>query len=225
MRNKKKALLVAAAMVLVCGISVTGTLSFLKADTKTAVTNTFLASGGGKLIEDGGKFELKEHQVKQNADGTYTLSTTKEVTSNEYKVLPETNLLKDPFIRIQGKTEAPAYLYVEVIDNFDKTGLKYDMEECWKDLKMQGANGGDLYVYRMADANGKVKNAILIGAEGEPGEVPILVDNTITVGDKIKIPSEGITLEFYGYLAQASAGTDAATAYTNCFGVYEQPAN
>ncbi|MBR4866377.1 MAG: hypothetical protein IKU11_06795, partial [Clostridia bacterium] len=43
--KKKRTFLVALAMVLVCILSITGTLAFLQANT-TTVTNTFIAAGG-----------------------------------------------------------------------------------------------------------------------------------------------------------------------------------
>ena len=48
---KKKLLLAALALVLVIAMTVAGTLAFLKEES-ASVTNTFIAAGGGQLIDD-----------------------------------------------------------------------------------------------------------------------------------------------------------------------------
>ena len=50
--NKKRTLLTVVALILVCVLSVMGTLAYLEAKT-TTVTNTFVAAGGpGPFIDD-----------------------------------------------------------------------------------------------------------------------------------------------------------------------------
>lgn len=207
--SKKKTLLTILAVVLVCCIAVAGTLAVLTMATTEPVKNTFIAAGGGKLAAG---LELKEHGIDTNADGSYKLNTT-EVTTNKYEVLPGVDLPKDPFVRIADKTNAPAYLYVEVVDGLD-ANMTYKLTSEWTLLSgVTGANGGAVYVYK----NGE----ILTKTTAPTGNIYILEDNKITVGDNVEALSEegdtGVDLVFYGYLAQASAGNNAAAAYNTCF--------
>lgn len=138
--NKKRIFLTVLALVLVCALSIMGTLAFLKANT-TTVTNTFVAAGGtGPFIDEikdpttqeviGLKFAIKEYDVDVAASGKYTL-TEDEVDGIDYeKVMPGTTLPKEAFVKlsrtatqitIDGETTstkeidpAPAYLYLEV---------------------------------------------------------------------------------------------------------------
>ena len=133
--SKKKTLLTILAVMLVCCIAVTGTLAVLFAKTSEPVVNTFTAAGDGKLFT--GEFTLKEHIAEQQKNGSYTLTketTNNTVTGNHYDVLPRTDLPKDPFITITGKTNAPAYLYVEVVDGLP-AGMHYNMASCWTRLE------------------------------------------------------------------------------------------
>lgn len=221
--SKKKTLLTILAVVLVCCIAVTGTLAYLTEKVNTPVVNTFTAAGDGKLIKDDDKddtngkegFFLKESEVEQKANGSYDYKLVNgekvEVDKNSYKVLPGTNLPKDPYIRIVGKTEVPAYLYVEVVDGLANSGLSYTMATCWTKLTgVTGNNGGQIYVYN----NGELVTDETIALS----QISLLAGNQITVGDDVKITgTNGIQLSFYSYLAQASAGTDATTAFNACF--------
>lgn len=218
----KKLLLAALALVLVCTIAITGTLAFLTEKTED-VRNTFVAAGGGQLIDDpdpddptpddpydDNGFYLLEHAVEADVLGAYTL-TDEIVDGNEYKVLPGVDLPKDPYLNIIGKTEVAAYLYVEIVDGLgEDSPLSYEPASCWKDTGLTGSNGGKIYVY--VDANDA---AILVK---EDIKVEILKDNMIAVADDADLGDAELALDFYGYLAQASAGEDAAAAFAACFG-------
>lgn len=217
--SKKKTLLTILAVVLVCCIAVTGTLAYLTATSNggNAVVNTFTAAGGGNLIDpdDGddsnGKegFFLKEVKVEANDKLEYSFVEGVEVDKNEYKAQPSTDLPKDPYVRIVGKTAVPAYLYVEVVDGLSGSGLGYTMASCW--TKLDGVTGstygGQIYVYN---------NGELVTDSTDLSQIHLLDGNKITVGDSVTIDSE-IALSFYGYLAQATAGADAAAAFNTCF--------
>lgn len=221
--SKKKTLLTILAVVLVCCIAVTGTLAFLTEKVNDPVVNTFTAAGGGRLIDeddgndDNGKegFFLKESQVAQQENGSYDYvlvgEKKVEVDNNSYKVVPSTDLPKDPYVRIVGKTEIPAYLYVEVVDGLNGSGLSCNMASCWIKLDgVTGNNGGQIYVYN----NGELvtdKTAAL-------AQIQLLDGNKIIVGDDVSISAaNGIQLKFYGYLAQATAGENATAAFNTCF--------
>ena len=209
--SKKKTLLTILAVMLVCCIAVTGTLAVLFAKTSEPVVNTFTAAGDGKLVT--GEFTLKEHIAAKQTDGSYTLTeetTNDTVKGNDYYVLPKTDLPKDPYITIIGKTNAPAYLYVEVVDGLP-SGMHYNMASCWTKLEgVTGNNGGVIYVYN----NGTPIDENSTGLEN----ISIIKNDTITVDDVPGL-AEGqkVSLSFYAYLGQASVGTPAQ-AYTACFG-------
>ena len=207
--SKKKTLLTILAVMLVCCIAVTGTLAVLFAKTSEPVVNTFTATS--QLVT--GEFTLKEHIAEQQKNGSYTLTektTNDTVKGNHYDVLPRTNLPKDPYITITEKTNAPAYLYVEVVGELP-TGMHYNMASCWTELEgVTGNHNGVIYVYN----NGTPIDDKSTGLEN----IAIIDGNTITVDDVPGL-AEGqkVSLSFYAYLGQASVGT-AAEAYTACFG-------
>lgn len=230
--SKKKTLLTILAVVLVCCIAVTGTLAYLKATSNegNAVVNTFTAAGDGEIIkkddedptngEEG--FFLKESQVAKQEDSNYDYVLVDgkqvEVDSNTYEVLPKTELPKDPYIRIVGKTSVAAYLYVEVVDGLAGSGVSYTMADCWVKLDgVKGNHGGQIYVYKY---NNGTADTNIVNDTTNLEQIYILKDNTLTVGETVSIDKEtnptGINLSFYGYLAQATIGTPAA-AYAACF--------
>lgn len=213
--SKKKTLLTILAVMLVCCIAVTGTLAVLFAKTSEPVVNTFTAAGDGKLVT--GEFTLKEHIAVKQTDGSYKLTeeaTNNTTTGNHYDVLPKTDLPKDPYITITGKTNAPAYLYVEVVDGLP-SGMHYAMADCW--TKLDGVTGnhkGVVYVY-----NGGTNVGTPIDEESTGlDNISIIKNDTIKVDDVPGL-AEGqeVSLSFYAYLGQASVGTPAQ-AYTACFG-------
>lgn len=209
--SKKKTLLTILAVMLVCCIAVAGTLAVLFAKTSEPVVNTFTAAGDGKLVT--GDFTLKEHIAAKQTDGSYKLTdalTNKTNTGNDYDVLPRTDLPKDPFITITGKTNAPAYLYVEVVDGLPN-GMHYAMADCWTKLEgVTGNNGGVIYVYN----NGTPIDETSTGLDN----ISIIKNNTIKVDDVPGLPEgQRVSLSFYAYLGQASVGTPAE-AFTTCFG-------
>ena len=207
--SKKKTLLTILAVMLVCCIAVTGTLAVLFAKTSEPVVNTFTATS--QLVN--GDFTLKEHIAEQQKNGSYTLTketTNNTVTGNHYDVLPRTDLPKDPYITITEKTNAPAYLYVEVVGKLP-AGMHYDMADCWTKLDgVTGNHNGVIYVYNDGTPIDEESTGL--------NNISIIKNDTITVDDVPGL-TEGqeVSLSFYAYLGQASVGT-AAEAYTACFG-------
>lgn len=213
--NKKKVLLSVVALLLVCALSVVGTLALLKLDTTDApVTNTFIAAGGGKLADS---MTLNEHKVvadtygdyfyaKKGADDKYVRVQNREeaevVTSNSYTVMPGMILPKDPTITITGKTTAPAFLYVEVVGALNEA-YEWEMADGWTEISgLTGAKQGKVYVYK----------DILTNAAGEPSSFGIINENKITVPENLteNWNNSTETLTFYAYLAQTNAGGGSA---------------
>ncbi len=213
--NKKKVLLIAVAMVLVCVMSVMGTVAYMKHNTG-AVTNTFIASGGGKLADG---MTLDESKATPNNDGSYTLDATQRVSANTYKVMPGLEIDKDPTITIDGKTEAPAYLFFEVVNPLDTSVYAYSFTG-WTELTgVTGYMGGKVYVY--GDANGTI-----ITDKNVAANYKILTGDKITVekeAEDLKLSADDsnpTTMTFYAYLAQANVGADndtPASVYTTVF--------
>lgn len=213
---KKKTLTIAIALVLVVALAVGATYAYLTATTGK-VTNTFAV---GKTIEDPEhNFLLKEHPVTYNAaTGTYTVNKNADpVDKNDYdKLAPKMTAEKDPFISFNGKQiETPSYLFVEVVDKTNGA-IKWNVSDSWVKLEgVKGKNGGAVYAY----TTDKTKGAVLQGTHE---------DIYILQGDKIEAASNfdtlanaadaNLTLEFYGYLCQATGFADAAAAFNQCFG-------
>lgn len=194
MKNKKL-LMTMLALILVCSISVAGTLAFLTASQngEKTVVNTFLAAGDGNIIDptpipdapenpdvpelqDG--FFLVESEATY-ADAKYTVDENSKVIANTYdKVVPGMLIPKDPALTVDLATGIDAYIFVKVIDTtyVDKNtkNFTYDIATSyWTEISVDGLSESEkVYVY---------KNAITTGKEGtDLNEVPILTEKTKT---------------------------------------------
>lgn len=226
MTNKKLALTI-VAVVLICALSVAGTLAYLTMSTQEKpVINTFMSAGN--LAE---KLELKEIKVEQKTDGTIAnLPADQEnytdyadganwVYANTYNnLMPGITTTKDATIKITEKNaDAPSYLYMEVVD---KTTDDVDWELVstgWDKIEgLVGANNGDVYVW-VGEGNGEGDDAvILISGEYFDFNAKITTDPAQTTPITITGGDAGDTITYYAYLAQASIGT-AEAAYTASF--------
>lgn len=119
--NKKRTLLTVVALILVCVLSVMGTLAYLEATSNT-VTNTFVAAGGpGPFIDEEKDpttgevikrlFEIKEYEVDVTAAGKYFLKNSAEEGAEPVyteidggykyeKVMPGVTLPKQAFVKL-----------------------------------------------------------------------------------------------------------------------------
>ena len=175
-------------------------------------------------------FQLWEHEAAADPTGAgdYTLGAS-TVSANEYYLTPGTTIPKDPFIVISGKTEIPAFLYVEVVEGERPalmetnvygesipteaaTGaVSYQLTADWVEIECPGYHGGKVYVYKGAD----IENA-LAGVCTEAGSngiytIPILTDNQVVV--ETHRPTGTWSLDFYGYLLQTQGSVDAVQVY------------
>ena len=221
--NKKKVLLSVLALILVCAMTIVGTVAYMKNNTG-AVTNTFVAAGGGKLADG---MTLTEHLVAEDDNGDYFYANkvgdqynkvdrtqADVVTTNSYTVMPGMTLPKDPTITITGKTAAPAYLILEVINELP-AAYNVPLDSAWVAIKngenhATGNHGGKLYVYNSA-----------VNTDTGDNTYGIIVNNEITVSndENVDLNIESKKLEFYAYLAQANAGDEGTplSAYNACF--------
>lgn len=209
--RKRKILFTALAVVLVCSISVVGTLAFLQKESN-GVTNTFTAAP-----DLCGSFVLDESQAIQNNDGSYTLNPSARVQANTYVLAPGVTYEKDPTVTITGKTETAAYLYLAVLDGKPAT-VQYTIDSKWVQMGTitKDSETYDLYYY---DANGDGADLIVSDSDATL-TYNVLTNNQFQTTSQFTPDTAQFTLTCYAYLAQASAGTDAATAYAACFGAF-----
>lgn len=171
-----------------------------------------------------GTIQLLEHEAEKADNGQYTLNTSvTPVTTNTYDhVLPGLDIPKDPYIKVEGKTPIPAYIFVEVVeDNNDNFALyekgasdvekhkieklAYRLTDSWHSLGKIGKNGGTVYVYASGDT--------AISVKGNIDKLSILEGDKIIVSQKVSIDPPA-KLEFYATMAQAVNGKTPAEIYT-----------
>lgn len=244
--NKKRILLTALALILVCALSIMGTVAFLEARTET-VTNTFVAAGGpGPFVDEEGenrKFALKEYNVEPSTTGKYVLKNVGEEGQVEYEevdnitygdVMPGTKLPKKAFVKLSrsvytddGKTytPAPAYLFIEVIDSLPSDEYEWDVVAAnWTqlmvdaDTALKGPNKGDVYLYTGPKADATTHAFTTISAYDSDNYIDIIADDTINVKN-VELSADSVTLKFKAFLSQASVGDsdDPVEVFKACF--------
>ena len=189
--KKKIALLMAVVMLF--GVTVAGTLAYLM-DTSSPVINTFTA----------GDINIKLTETELSS------STEKENVTNEYKIIPGTNITKDPKAYVLADSEA-CYLFVKVVesnwpaakDENDTRKVNYEIATGW--IALTGADG--VYYREISAADAKAGISF-----------PVLKDNRVTVSDKLtKTEIEAITavptLKFKAFAVQCENVTSATTAW------------
>ena len=148
-----------------------------------------------------GTLEVLEHKATRKDSGVYSLGD-EEVSANEYHLMPGVDVPKDPFVKITGKTEIPAYVYIEVVDHTQSTFT----------YTCTGRNGGTVYAYKetvkkTAENGGNLTLPIL------SGDHPV-----ITVSHELSLDSTQYSnagLDFYAYMAQAVEGKTAENIYNS----------
>jgi len=205
-----KALMLVAAFVLVVGISVTGTLAWLTAQTPE-VKNTFTSA---ELFADPtNDFTLWEHEATDtDKDGRYELNNQKEVTGNTYDILPGVNISKNPTVDVVN-LEEHAYLYIKVTGTLP-AGMSYSIDSSnWEQLT--GSN--NVWVYKGANAENNVIKASDDSKKSFTAN--ILTDQQIVVDSSYNGTADDITLTFNAYMVQATGnGDNAAAAWANTYG-------
>ena len=142
---------------------------------------------------------LQEHTAQQQADGSYQL-TEPFVTGNDYVLIPGLDIPKDPHILIEGKTNIPAYLFVEVVDVLGNDALTWAVDDTlWEPVPdTQG-----VYVYK----------TVLDSTPDAP--IYILKDNQIVVSQHLNCDGRTTngTLTFRVKLVQKYENADPKQAY------------
>ncbi len=149
------------------------------------------------------KVAVFEHEPQRQADGTYQL-VSNEVSQSEYVLMPGVDAARDPFVRIEGKSDIPAYVYVEVVSTLDeKAG--FTLTDDWEKLDgVTGQNGGEIYAYCDTVASDN----------GQDITIPLLDGSIVTVSHTYIAADEAETeLSFYPYMARADEDRTAAECF------------
>ena len=202
---KKKTLTIAIALVLVVALAVGATYALLTADT-AAVTNTFVA---GQLTNDEHALTLKEHDVKQNADGSYDLDEAKpakEGNTVKYDaIVPGTTIAKDPTVTVQHLT-GDAYLYIVVKDTVNNAVLTHSVDATkWTKIGENTTDDTVLYKYALGKVGTETATA--------PLNVGVLTGNQLTAAAEL---TEGAALGeiiVNAYLVQAVGTANEVAAW------------
>lgn len=183
---KKKTIALIVSLVLVLGCVVGGTIAWLT-DTTDSLVNTFTVGNVDITLEE------------TNVDGNSALA-------NDYKMIPNTAITKDPKVTVVAGSEA-CWLFVKVDKsaNFD-TFMTYQMAEGWTAL--DGETG---VYYRLVNAA-----TALTG-----DEYGVLLNDTVNVKDSVtKLDMDGLTdrttyptLTFTAFAVQSEGFTAPADAW------------
>ena len=199
-RDRNKQIIPLAAIALSAVVLLTGVVSIATSGTKAKYRQTVQAGDVAVTVNAdlASGLAVLEHPAVRNADGSYRVNKTADpVSSTSYELMPGVSNEKDPYVKITGKTEIPAYLYVEAVD---PTGLvtagegavfKYALTADWTKLdRVPGRHGGTVYYY-----NGTLSTG--------DQTISILLDDRFTVTGQFDNTSfQSGTLTFYAYLAQ-----------------------
>lgn len=208
-KNKRKILIIASvALLAVLAIGLSIGLSSAKYRTEKVMQGNVKFTA--ELAEG---MKLLEHQIVRATDGSYDLNTNNPVATQNYMLMPGVDVPKDPYVTIQGKTNIPAYLYVEILEtgipyNTDspepKKLIDYSVSGEWTLVEgVTGLLGGDVYVYNtiLTKANTTDETEFKVFDEDD--------GNTLIVSQDLPRGTSA-TLEFYAYICQVVEGDPAA---------------
>lgn len=171
-----RAFIALLALVLVIGCVAGGTVAWLVAETKPVV-NTFTY-------------------------GNIDIALT-ETTGTSYKIIPGTDIPKDPKVTVTAGSEA-CWLFVKVeqTGTFVADKVTYAIDNGWKAL--EGKNG--VYYREVPAVTADTDFSVLEGDK-------ITVKDTLTKGDIKDIAATKPTLTFTAYAVQKAGNTTAAAAW------------
>ena len=142
-----------------------------------------------------GEVQYGGQTVRKLAD-SFTISTGDVA---EFPLIPGTTPAPAPVAQITGKTEIPAYLYIEVVNNGAPETVS--VNDNWTKLDgVTGEHGGQVYVYAPGPLTGDPSQPITILQSGELDKTPLETGGTLTV---------------YGYLVEKTDDASAADAFQN----------
>ena len=199
-RDRNKQIIPLAAIALSAVVLLTGVVSIATSGTKAKYRQTVQAGDVAVTVNAdlASGLAVLEHPAVRNADGSYIVNKrAAPVSSTSYELMPGVSNEKDPYVKITGKTEIPAYLYVEAVDptglvtTGDGAVFRYSLTADWTKLDgVTGRYGGTVYYY-----NGTLSTG--------DQTISILLDDRFTVTGQFDNTSfQSGTLTFYAYLAQ-----------------------
>ena len=189
-----------------------GLISFVDAKYADTISYRGKITFSAKLANN---VELRESKIVRKNDGTY--KTTAETITNgtqSYTLVPGQDVPKDPHIIIEGKTDIPANLYVEIVDTLDTININgdnvklidYSLTSDWERAADQSLQkyGGTVYKY---------KGDALTSANTPTASIGILKDDKVTVSQYVKsydITEEQVqdSLMFYVYLIETTSNSN-----------------
>lgn len=199
-KSVKPRLIAAFSLLLVLALALIMSGTLAKYKTEMIIANE--VDYTNRLAES---FKLLDKPVTVQEDGSYALDESADAQPSSgfsYKLIPGITIPAAPYIEIKGKTEIPAYLYLEV-KNTGSASLSFDSK--WTELNATGKQGGTVYVYDNGTA--------LTGDDAEAVDVY----QTFTVDTLSKYPAdltEG-EVKVYAYLLQKVENTTAANTYSS----------
>lgn len=192
----KKVLISALAIVLVACCAIGGTLAWLQTQTDT-VTNTFTY----------GDITIKLDESVLGDDGALTSSRTESGNSN-YKMLPATDLPKDPKVTVKAESEA-CWLFVKIDESANfRSFMSYNVNSVWTVL--DATNYPGVYYY-----NGTALNSYITADK----EFEVLANNKVSVSSSVTkdmFTASGYTaptLKFTAYAVQKDGFDTPAAAW------------
>lgn len=188
MKNFKKIMLLVLCAALLMGISVMGTLAYLKAQTGT-IENTFVTGKVG--------ITLREYDIKD--DGSVDRNTVLPANSglSGIKLIPGRTIEKIPFITVTDGSEN-SYLFVEVVNGLNGCGT-LNMADGWEQL-----DNSNIWYYNTVKNTGSV----------EVFE-SFVCDNTI---EEYNASFDGAKITVTAYAVQAEGFANAQAAWAATFG-------
>ena len=202
----KKVVILLLAAVLLIGGAIGGTLAWLITSTNT-VTNTFVS----------GDIEI---DLKETVNGVETSAKTTAVSNENFKMIPGTDLAKDPKVIVEANSEACwLFVKVEASDGVELSGnsdvndyITYTMADGWSPVT--GVDGVYYRQVNSADAAAGKTYQILAG-----NAVHVL--DTVTEAMLETAETKKPSLKFSAYAIQSdnlkkdgTAVTDAAVAWS-----------
>lgn len=164
---------------------------------------------------------LWEHEAAKNADGLYTIDATSPTidsndetkNGNTYSVvIPGLDIPKDPQITVKGKTDIPAYLFLEIVGHQPGENDKkvtYTLEDCWvKQEDIPGTSGGTVYVYSANNSPAEVTGATF----SESDTINIIKGQKVYVSQALPRDTE-LTITLYACMSEAVSGKTLKEIY------------
>lgn len=202
---KKRTIALLMAVVMLFGATVGGTIAWLQASTGEVV-NTFTV---GDI-----NIDLKEHKYDATENELLEKVEANETTSvDNYKIIPGTDLPKDPFVRVKAGSEA-CWVFVKVeTEKWPTSKVTFGIDGKWTVLDV--TNYPDIYWYEQDTLVGETEDELLYILADD--KVEVSEDLTKTEIEVIKAAGSP-KLKFTAYAVQKENFATAKAAWDATFG-------